>query len=71
MSTGVAAATAACTQASEFWIPRCPICGDGGLLLAPANGFTKYIVTKTEVYCTHCQYRAVLADDIKKIYIRS
>jgi ribosomal protein S27AE len=59
------------TQASEMWIPRCPHCGSGTLLLAPANGFTKFLTTKTEVYCSNCQYRAVLADDIKRIYIRS
>lgn len=59
------------SQASETWIPRCPKCGNGTLVLAPANGFTKFLVAKTEVYCTNCQYRDVLADHIKEIYIRS
>ena len=57
-------------QAKEMWAPRCPHCGSGTIVLAPANGFTKHIVAQTEVYCTNCQYRAKLADDIKKIYIR-
>jgi DNA-directed RNA polymerase subunit RPC12/RpoP len=58
-------------QATETYIPRCPHCGNGTIVLAPANGFTKWILAQQEIYCTNCQYRARLADDIKKIYIRS
>jgi hypothetical protein len=59
------------SQATETWIPRCPKCGSGSIILAPANGFTKHIVEATEVYCSQCQYRARLADDIRRVYIRA
>lgn len=55
----------------EFWIPRCPRCADSNLVLAPANQFTKGIVDKTEIYCTHCQWRGVLAEEIERIYVRT
>jgi hypothetical protein len=59
------------TQGSETWVPRCPKgCGGGTIILAPSNGFMKWIVGKVEVYCTNCQWRGKLEDDIKKIYIR-
>jgi hypothetical protein len=59
-------------QASETWTPGCPRgCGSGTLILAPANGYTRHIVSETRVYCTNCQYEGKLADDIKLIYIRS
>jgi hypothetical protein len=57
-------------QGSEMWTPRCPVCGSGTIILAPANGFTKHIIAQQEVYCTNCRYLAKLADDIKRIYIR-
>lgn len=57
------------TQANEMWVPRCPACG-GNLVLAPANGFTKFLMDKVEVYCTHCSWRQVLANVIEKIYVR-
>jgi len=59
------------SQANELWIPRCPRCGNGHPMLAPANGFTKFIVEAVEIYCQECQYRAVLSEVIKQIYIRS
>ena len=59
------------SQATETWIPRCPHCGNGSIILAPANGFTKHVLAQIEIYCTHCQYRAKLAEDIKKVYISS
>jgi hypothetical protein len=40
-------------------------------MLAPANGFTKHIVDKVEVYCAECRWRAVLADVITQVYVRS
>jgi hypothetical protein len=57
-------------QASEMWTPRCPQCGNGSLVLAPANGFTKWLISKVEVYCTNCQYRANLAENLTKIFVR-
>ena len=56
---------------AEVWIPRCPRCGEGNIILASANGFTKHLPLKTEVYCPHCTWRGVLADHIKEIYIRA
>ena len=58
------------TQANEMWAPRCPRCGHSGPILAPANGFTKWLIGKVEVYCPNCQWRAVLADVIKQVYVR-
>ena len=59
------------TQASEVWLPRCFRCGESKLILAPANGFTKYIVGKVEIYCFNCGWRGKLEDEIKKVYVRS
>ena len=54
----------------ECWLPRCPRCGHSALTLAPANQYTKYVVAKAEVYCPECQWRAVLADVMKQVYVR-
>jgi hypothetical protein len=58
-------------QANETWIPRCPNCSEGNLVLAPANGFTRNILDKVEIYCTNCRYRGKLSDDLAKVYIRA
>jgi len=58
------------SRASEMWLPRCPQCGSSNVILAPANGFTKFIVDQVEVGCNNCPYRARLKDEIKRIYIR-
>jgi hypothetical protein len=59
------------TQANEVWLPRCFECGESKLILAPANGFTKFIVDKLEIYCFGCGWRGMLTDNIKKIFVRS
>ena len=58
------------TNGNELWVPRCYKCG-GTLVLAPANQYTKFIVAKTEIYCTGCQWRGTLEDNIKKVYVRT
>ena len=63
-------ATAPRNPNDELWTPRCPKCGDGKLMLAPANQYTKYIVAAVEVYCEHCQWIGRMGDHIKQVYVR-
>lgn len=58
------------SQASEMWVPRCPKCGTNPVL-APANGFTKFLIDKVEVYCPHCSWRELLATAIRQVYVRT
>lgn len=55
---------------SENWVPRCPQCGNGNLLLAPANQCTHGVLAQVEAFCQECQWRQRLADVIKKVYVR-
>jgi hypothetical protein len=59
------------SQATETWLPRCPKCGRGTPVLAPANGFTRTLIEKTEIYCAECQWRGSLADHLAQVYVRS
>jgi len=54
----------------ERWVPRCPKCGEGNLLLAPANQYTHAIPAKWELYCQHCQWQGRVEDHYKTIYVR-
>jgi hypothetical protein len=73
MASDIASSCAARSksQAGEVWYPRCPRCSASHLVLAQANGFTKHLIDKAEVYCTECQWRGVLAAEIKRVYVRS
>lgn len=55
---------------TETWTPRCPRCGEGNLILAPADQRTKHCAPYVEVYCGHCQWRDLLFANLKKIYVR-
>jgi endogenous inhibitor of DNA gyrase (YacG/DUF329 family) len=54
----------------DVWTPRCPKCGKGTPVLAPANDLTKHLLLYIEVYCPECQWQDKLQDNIKKIYVR-
>jgi endogenous inhibitor of DNA gyrase (YacG/DUF329 family) len=51
----------------DVWTPRCPKCGKGTPVLAPANDLTKHLLLYIEVYCPECQWQGKLGDDIKRI----
>lgn len=55
---------------TETWTPRCPRCGEGNLILAPADQRTKHCAPYVEVYCGHCQWRDLLFANLKRIYVR-
>lgn len=55
---------------NEMWVPRCPQCGNGNLLLAPANQCTHGVLAAVEVYCAECKWRKKLAEVIKQLYVR-
>lgn len=57
-------------MAREMWMPRCPRCGNGNILLAPANQCTHGVLSQVEIYCQECQYLGKLSEVIKRLYVR-
>lgn len=56
------------SKASELWVPHCPSCMEGKLILAPANGLTVGIIEKAEVECFNCHRRYTIQQAVKAFY---
>lgn len=63
-------ATPSLDSRDEMWVPRCPQCVEGTLILAPANQYTRLLPAKLDIYCPHCQWRGELEKWIGRIFVR-